>query len=921
MQAAVLWISVAFAAPVQADRLGMEWREHHADVTEDNYDLLLEEAVGRAPVGSPNVSLWREGHTHGPFHPPAPVQQTTKPGEGEGYPSPLLRAEGALAGKAIYASQCHGWKWSDVLDRFATQRGQGYGIVEDLVNPEGMDQFLMGYLEQAGASVYTTRERDLSDRMYLLDDGESGYTEDGDGFEDGLAGFARRDAWPYGVDPFDEGGTRRFRDDGTSTVEWTPEIEEGGRYAVYVSWDASTDHVSSAHYRITHPGGVFDRYFDQTVHGSTWQYVDTLWLDAGTSLSVALISDGAEPDKYLSADAVRVGGGLDDVSRHGEVTGRARWQSAAIHYAQFNGAPTSVYDPYGDGPNEDDGGSDPPTRSLWAAWEHPVGEDAIYLSWHSNASDSVGGEGGGGRGTVTYMAGGGPDAPSSAPSQCSRSAVEGSYTLASLLQTELVDRFRDVWSEDWSDRGIGTACFSEVSPTNNPEMPAALVELAFHDNAADASYIRHPGFRRDAARAMYRGVVRYFAERDGYEAVYLPEPPQAVAVRHDATGELVADWAPGPSGGTLGDVAERYRVQTSRDGRSWDEGVTVTGLQATIQVDAGALVFVRVVGLNDGGISFPSTVVGARRSPDGSAPILVIDAFDRFDDGLLQWVYPHSSLGAVARMDLDRMNRGDLIVAHGHAVAAAGYFFDGVSDEAIDDELLSAYELLIWGLGEESSADETFDADAQRRVVQHVSEGGALWVSGSEVLWDLDAMGDEDDRWFASEMLGAWMAADASGSNTVDGEGLLEGVEPMDFGWSYGGAYPVEWPDTLDTDRDVVARYGSGEVAAVYEEGVVFFGFPFEAIGEAGARDAVAARLLPELIPNYTPPDAGETNSGDVEVTDPVNQQGQISDAPPFDVSAPDGCGCVATPVGVPSAPLTVPLGLLLWSVSRRRPR
>ena len=50
----------------------------------------------------------------------------------------------------------------------------------------------MGYLEQAGASVYTTRERDLSDRMYLLDDGESGYIEDGPDFEDGLAGFSRR---------------------------------------------------------------------------------------------------------------------------------------------------------------------------------------------------------------------------------------------------------------------------------------------------------------------------------------------------------------------------------------------------------------------------------------------------------------------------------------------------------------------------------------------------------------------------------------------------------------------------------------------------------------------------------------------------------------------------------------------------------
>ena len=80
-----------------------------------------------------------------------------------------------------------------------------------------------------------------------------------------------------------------------------------------------TGNATDAHYRITHPGGTIDRWYDQTVHGSTWQYVDELWLTAGQSLTVELVGD-ATTGSWLSADAVRIGGGMDDISRHGETT-------------------------------------------------------------------------------------------------------------------------------------------------------------------------------------------------------------------------------------------------------------------------------------------------------------------------------------------------------------------------------------------------------------------------------------------------------------------------------------------------------------------------------------------------------------------------------------------------------------------------
>ena len=35
----------------------------------------------------------------------------------------------------------------------------------------------------------------------------------------------------------------------------------------------------------------------------------------------------------------------------------------------------------------------------------------------------------------------------------------------------------------------------------------------------------------------------------------------------------------------------------------------------------------RILGVNDGGVSFPSEVVGARRSPESTVPVLIVSAF------------------------------------------------------------------------------------------------------------------------------------------------------------------------------------------------------------------------------------------------------------------------------------------------------
>ncbi len=799
------------------------------------------------------------------------------PDKEEAVPPPALDApgqrEGSLSGKAVYLSQCHGWIYSETLDRFATQRGNLYDTVEDFHNPEGANEFLVPLLENAGARVFTTRERDPNPRMAIADNDGEGYSESGSGFEDGPLGFSESGPWDYGQDPFNSGTTRRFPANGDGVATWVPEVPADGLYVVYVSWDSDSANSSSALYRIHHPGGVLERRFDQRVHGSTWQYVERLWLPQGVGgLTVELVADGGSG--LLSADAVRIGGGTDDIRRVGDLTGRPRWESGGIQYIQYNGAPTSVYDPYGDGD-----GSDPSSRSRWADWEHPSGEDAIYLSWHSNA--------GGGTGTSTYTT-----------STTSSSTYAPSKLLAGLLQDELVEAIRVFWDSDWTSRGLHEKNFSEIDPKHNDEMPAALVELAFHDHSVDVELLKDPRFRWDASRAMLRAIVGYFATQDGVSPAFSPEPPQAFSALQDADG-LQLSWQPGLSGAPYGDAPTGYRLYTSQDGRSWDEGSPLSGASTTLALE-GTL-YLRLTATNPGGESFPTPVLAARAHP--APPILLVAAFDRLDSGLLRWEEV-PTLGDLRRFDYHRTNPQESLVAHAEAMP---WPFDSTTDEALPD--LEAYELVVWMAGEESTHDETFSSGQQELLRAYVEGGGALWVSGAELMWDLDTQGSDQDLAFALEVLGARLQEDDAGTTQASGTGLLEGLD-LSFGEEDGAPYPVEYPDVLRSEGEELALYGGGGLAGVRTGNVAVFGFPFESIGAVGARTELAARLVPVLAGDWTPRDTGET--GDPK--DDTGPHEELVGAGPGERVLLRGC---ATTPGKGGAGLV----LLLLTLRARRPR
>ncbi len=891
----LLLLSTALAAPY------VEWLDeplHPGALLPDEHDALLEAAAGRAPADATHVEIRAVGpdgvtRRLDEFLVPVEPVPTKEPRTRSAPVDHPGRADGALSGKAVYLSQCHGFIWYDSVGGFTTQRGNLYDTVEDFHNPEGANQYLARYLENAGAAVFTVKERDMNRLSAIVDNGDSGYSESGSGFSNGPAGFAATGPWDYGEDPFDSGTTRSFPADGGGVATWVPTVPADGVYGVYLSWDSDGGNATDAHYRITHPGGVIDRVFDQTVHGSTWQYVETLWIPAGSGgLTVELIADSSHAGRSLNADAVRIGGGMGDVRRNGTTSGRPRWEEGAIQYVQYNGAPTSVYDPSWDG-----NGSDPSSRSRWAEWEHPSGEDAVYVSWHSNA--------GGGTGTSVYTYESG-----------STTGVAGSEELSELLLEELVDAIRAQWDSDWTSRGTKTAAFSEVNPSHNSEMPAALIELAFHDHEVDVELLKEPLFRQDTSRAMYRAITRYFV---GDSATFLPEPPVALALVHDSDGKLQLSWSAGPSGYPYGDPATSYMVYTSADGRAWDNGFSTGGTSVTLQAAKGEAVHVRIAAVNDGGLSFPSEVVAAGRARDASPVALVVGAFDRLQSSLLPWEAVGGAVGDVRRMELWRVNPFDIVAGHGRALDTAGVPFDSVADERLSELDLSAYDLVIWAAGEESTADETLSGTQQTAIATYLDQGGAFWISGAEVLWDLDEKGSTADQAFCADFLGATMASDDAGTSSASGQGILAGLD-LSFGEAAGGAYPVEYPDVLSTGRDVVVTYGDGSAAGALGEGVFLLGYPFEVIASEADRAEAAARLVEALVPGWTDEgDGGTTGPGDSGITDtPTTGDtggAELASSPWERTPMPTGCGC-ASGGGAGVAGLWL---LVLVGASRRR--
>lgn len=236
-----------------------------------------------------------------------------------------------LKNRHIALWQSHGFYYEPKLTRWEWQRARIFQTVEDLYTQSYVLPFLIPMLENAGANVLMPRERDSQIAEVVVDnDGclhsRSVYTEkigDKNWMQGTGEGFAHlRDQYINFENPFREGTFRtvetvKGKKEKESTAEWIPELPSTGQYAVYVSYKSLPNSTDDALYTVYHKGGVSQFKVNQQMGGGTWIYLGTFGFDAGKSDAgkVVLSNRSEKAGRIVTADAVKIGGGMGNMAR------------------------------------------------------------------------------------------------------------------------------------------------------------------------------------------------------------------------------------------------------------------------------------------------------------------------------------------------------------------------------------------------------------------------------------------------------------------------------------------------------------------------------------------------------------------------------------------------------------------------------
>ena len=803
---------------------------------------------------------------------------------------------------SLWAS--HGRYYDGKKDRWKWQRPNLFGTTEDLFTQTIVIPYLIPMLENAGAVVFTPRERDWQKNEVIVDNGGRGYVEDSGketwktAQEKGFACHAG--TYRDGENPFTQGTARAVKATKKADVSWAsyqPNIPQGGKYAVYVSYQSLKNSVSDAQYIVMHKGQRTVFKVNQQMGGGTWVYLGTFDFDRGNNeFNRVVVTNSSSESGVVTTDAVRFGGGMGNIERGGSCSGMPRCLEGARYSAQWAGAPYSVYSSKN---GSDDYGDDINVRSNMTNWlaggstyvptlEGKKVPIELSLAVHSDAGYT----------TVN-------DSIIGSLAICTTSFNDGrlnsgvsrmvSHDFADSLLTGLQ---RDISGKyrKWTRRYLWDRNYSE---TRKPEVPSAIIETMSHQNFADMRRGLDPNFRFTLARSLYKTILRFVNGNHSVPSVVQPLPVSNFRIERNSSGGLRLSWIAEKDEQEPTAVPTSYIVYTSEEGMGFDNGTVVYTSSFDFEAKKGVNYCFKVTALNRGGESFPSETLAAYLSKSAHAKdILVVDGFSRLsgpavvDDysrqgfdlgsdigvsyGLTagwngrQQCFDKSRAGSEGEGSLgycgDELagrfimgNNRDGSVCHVKDVAMSGaYNVVGCSLEALDNNLvkLDHYNLvdIAFGLqrndGHSLVVYKTFSETLQSKLRSYAKLGGRILVSGAYVGSD---MTQPHERSFMSDVLKTtFTGTDTNaGSNMVDGLGLsfdiIRQINDRHF-----AATSVDRIAACDGRSFAAMRYQDGSTAGVAYDGTDYksfvMGYPYECINNVRTRQQVMKGLLGFLL-------------------------------------------------------------------------
>lgn len=705
---------------------------------------------------------------------------------------------------SLWAS--HGCYYDASKMKWQWQRPLLFCTNEDLFTQTIVVPFLIPMLENAGANVFTPRERDWQRNEVIVDNDKVvnpvNYIEvnaNGNWQTAPKRGFAYLQAiYRNGENPFETGTVRMVRSTKrkrVSLVSYQPDIPESGRYAVYISYASLPNSVDDAEYTVYHKGEATTFKVNQRMGGGTWVYLGSFNFEAGCGRRnrVVVTNHSRKRKGVVTTDAVRFGGGMGNIQREGVLSNMPRCLEGSRYYAQWAGAPTSVYN---NNFGQDDYKDDINSRSNMVNWlaggsafvpslpglKVPI---EVNLAVHSDAGYAR---------DLRSLVG------SLAISTTNFNEGRLNSGISRMVSKDFAGLLLRNLSTDLQANGINWALRylwdRNYSETRIPEIPSAILETLSHQNFPDMLLAQDPYFRFLMARSIYKTILQFVNTMHGQKYTVQPLAPKRFKIEFTHHDEIKLSWNPSIDQKEKSAKPTSYNVYVAVGNNDFDNGTNINSTSLKMKLYPGVQYNFRVTACNKGGESFPSETLSAYYSPTARKTVLVVNGFERtsspavvndlsrqgFDldaDPGVSYGLTAGWAGRQTNFDVNRLGRGlgtsgeelagrfvagndfNYAVEHVDAIAHSNlYNVVSCSKDAVlaGEVLLSDYDCIDLILGLEKNDGhslrfyKTFTPEMQQILREYCVNHKALMVSGAYLGSD---MPHEDERQFMNDVLKA----------------------------------------------------------------------------------------------------------------------------------------------------------------------